>query len=103
MDGDLLAVGYNKGWKQRDPGLQGCVLDRTPGSRDVKHHEPYRTGFYGHVTRVCADGARGLVWAAADDGRWGGAGAWLAEGGLVRLVQLDWVGVQVATAPDARG
>ncbi len=75
VDGDLLAVGYCQGWKQRDPGVQGCVLSCKNDGEGIDIKEQYHTGFYEHVTRVCADAAHGLVWAAADDGRWGGVGA----------------------------
>ncbi len=70
MDGDLLAVAYLQAWKKQDPGLlQGCVLSGESGI-GIGRHKQYATGFYDHVTRVRADEARGLVWAAADN-RWG--------------------------------
>ncbi len=71
VDGDLLAVAYCRGGKQRYPGVQGCVLSCKQPANCVMCHEQYDTGFYERVTRVRADAAHGLVWAAADGGRWG--------------------------------
>ncbi len=74
LDGDLLAIGFTKGGRDRDPGVQGCVLSHNADSVEgYECREGYNTGFYGQVARVCADAAHGLVWAAADDGRWEGA------------------------------
>ncbi len=76
MDGDLLAVAYAGGWKERDPGLQGCVLHYEDEEEwGTKVDVSYDTGFYSHVRQVCADAAHGLVWAAADGGRW--VGPWV--------------------------
>ncbi len=78
LDGDLLVIGYTHGSKDEEPGLEACVLshgegeDRTMDGIDYK--EMYDSGFFDHVQEVCADAAHGLVWAAADDGRWAGRG-----------------------------
>lgn len=50
LDGDLLSVSYQHGWKLRDPGLAATDLSvGFDGIQDVH----YSHGFFNDVSQVC--------------------------------------------------
>jgi hypothetical protein len=72
LDGNLLALGYRCGWKERDPGLGGIYLDHDSEdgewSLGADVHEYDGHGLFSYVTKVCADAGNALIWCAADNG-----------------------------------
>ena len=67
LDGNLLSTGYQRGYKQRDPGLAACCL--TADSMGPGDNLTYNHGLFNFATQVTSDARNALVWCAADEGK----------------------------------